>query len=463
MEWGEQVLKAALYIRVSTEEQAMHGISLDAQKVALTEYAKKNNYEIIDYYEDEGISARKKLYRREAFQRLIADVENGKIDIILFTKLDRWFRNIADYYKIQEKLEKHNVNWKTIYENYDTSTAAGRLHINIMLSVAQDEADRTSERIKSVFKNKIANGEPVFGKMPYGYKLVDKKMVIVPDEAERVKYVFESYAKLKSKHATLRQYNVKYSENKSYDFISDMLSREFYIGKYRSNDNFCEPIVEKKLFDEVNSIKKKSFVRDNQTSRVYIFSGLIECEECGHKMNGITSDSRYKTASGELKIYNKYISYRCKYGTKSTALCIHNKSISEDDIEDMLIHNMDKLIKNQIETVSKKAKITDKRTYIQKIKSCKSRLSKLQELFLNDLIDIKNYKKEYERINNDLAEYEKLSSEAEPISLNAENLIGSDFKTIYKEFSRESKREFWSGVIDKITVNVDNKVNVIFK
>ena len=80
----------------------------------------------------------------------------GKIDIVVFTKLDRWFRNIAEYYKVQEVLETHNVNWKTIHEDYDTSTASGRLKINIMLSVAQDEADRTSERIKAVFDSKSA-------------------------------------------------------------------------------------------------------------------------------------------------------------------------------------------------------------------------------------------------------------------------------------------------------------------
>lgn len=181
-------------------------------------------------------------------------------------------------------------------------------------------------------------------------------------------------------------------------------------------------------------------------------------------MNGITSDSRYKTASGELKVYNKYISYRCKYGTKSTGLCAHNKSIREDEIEDYLIHNINKLVNNQIATIIKQSEKIDKRTYVQKIKSNKLRLSKLQELFLNDLIDIESYRKEFERINDELSELEKMSKESTPTKLNAESLIGkSDFLATYKSTSQKGKQEFWNTVIDKITVNVDNKVDVIFK
>jgi len=101
-------------------------------------------------YTDAGISARKPASKRPELQRLLRDVQGGKGDLIEFTKLDRWFRNISEYYKVQEILEKYNVDWKTIHEDYDTSNASGRLKINIMLSVAQDEADRTSERIKAI-------------------------------------------------------------------------------------------------------------------------------------------------------------------------------------------------------------------------------------------------------------------------------------------------------------------------
>ena len=108
------MIRAGLYIRVSTDEQALHGLSLDSQREALTAYAKEHNMQIVDIYADEGITARKALNKRLEFQRLMSDVKQGKIDLILVTKLDRWFRNIKDYHNTQDILEKHNCNWRTI-------------------------------------------------------------------------------------------------------------------------------------------------------------------------------------------------------------------------------------------------------------------------------------------------------------------------------------------------------------
>ena len=139
--------RAALYARVSTEEQAMHGVSLDAQKERLLSYAKENNLTVVDLYVDEGISARKRYTRRPEFLRMLEDVKQKKIDGVLFIKLDRWFRNIADYYEVQAILDKYRVQWIATEEDYDTTTANGRLALNIKLAIAQDESDRTSERI----------------------------------------------------------------------------------------------------------------------------------------------------------------------------------------------------------------------------------------------------------------------------------------------------------------------------
>ena len=178
--------RAALYIRVSTEEQARHGLSLEDQKNNLTQFSKSHGMKIAGIYEDAGISARKPYKKRPALLRLLEDCKAGKIDLILFIKLDRWFRNVGNYYAVQEILDQYNVSWQATQEDYETTTASGRLKVNIMLSVAQDEADRTSERIKFVFEGKRARLEPLTGNIPFGYKIEGK--AFKKDESKAVSY-----------------------------------------------------------------------------------------------------------------------------------------------------------------------------------------------------------------------------------------------------------------------------------
>ena len=173
-------IRLACYPRVSTEEQKMRGLSIEDQTVTLQAWADQHGIRDVTFYNDAGNSARKPYNKRPAMLQLLADVEAGKIDLIIFTRLDRWFRNIAEYYKVQEILEAHNVSWKAILEDYDTSTASGRLKINIMLSVAQDEADRDSERIRTVMEAKRDRREPLSGHVPTGYRIEgkDRKSVV---------------------------------------------------------------------------------------------------------------------------------------------------------------------------------------------------------------------------------------------------------------------------------------------
>ena len=118
--------RAALYIRVSTDEQARHGLSLGEQRADLEHYAQVHHYTIVDVYADQGNTARKALSRRKELQRLLDDVRADKIDIIIFKCLDRWFRNIRDYYKVQDILDEHGVDWECTQEKYNTTTTNGR-------------------------------------------------------------------------------------------------------------------------------------------------------------------------------------------------------------------------------------------------------------------------------------------------------------------------------------------------
>lgn len=216
-----------LYVRVSTEEQAVHGLSVEAQTAALTQWAQAAGHQVAGIYTDAGVSARKPASRRPELQRLLEDIRSGKGDLIAFTKLDRWFRNIAEYYKVQEILEAHKVSWKAIQEDYDTATASGRLKVNIMLSVAQDEADRASERIKAVFESKRQRLEPLTGNCPTGYKIEGKKLVKDPETEEAVTAFFQKFLACGSVSVTQSYVLETFGMRIEYQLASKMLDSPY--------------------------------------------------------------------------------------------------------------------------------------------------------------------------------------------------------------------------------------------
>lgn len=130
------MIKAALYLRVSSERQSKEGDSIPAQREALRKYAKEREYIIAGEYIDDGVSGTKA--DRDELMRLLEDVKSGKVNLILVTKLDRLYRNIKHYLNMMDVLDKHGVGWTAIQEPiYDTTTPQGRLIVNQMMSIAQ--------------------------------------------------------------------------------------------------------------------------------------------------------------------------------------------------------------------------------------------------------------------------------------------------------------------------------------
>jgi len=430
----QKMLRAALYIRVSHDEQVLHGCSLEAQHEALTKYAQENNLLIVDYYIDEGQTARKSYSRRKEFIRMMDDVKAGNLDIILFVKLDRWFRNVRDYYKIQEILEKHNVNWRTIFEHYDTSTANGRLHINIMLSVAQDEADRTSERIKFVFENKVRNGEVITGNVAYGYRIENKKLVIEPKEAEVVREVFRYYQHKQSKHATLLYIGEKYGIFFLYITLSRMLAKRIYLGEYRNVTNYCEPIIDRETFEDVQRILKSN-IRVGKTRSVYVYTGLLRCPLCGKRL-----------ASAKTK---NILSYRCS-GCYLNKTCSFNRSINEKKLDAYLLDNIEKQIKNYITDYELKDKVTPNPRLAERTK-LRAKLEKLKDLYMEDLIDKSTYKRDYEELTtklNDIIERSEAPVKTDIAALKA--FLSKDLTKIYDGLTSSERQTLWRSIIKEI-------------
>ena len=183
----DAVKRCAIYIRVSTAMQRMEGWSLDAQRASLEAFAKERGWKVVDIYADEGKSARKRLKGRKEIFRLLDDVRAGKIDVILFKELDRWFRSVSDFYRVQDVLDDYGVQW--VSERQPTlgmATKEDRLQVNLLLSVGQNETDSTSDRIK--YTNKFLRSQKRWTggarTLPRCYTVDDEQHVIIdPDPA----------------------------------------------------------------------------------------------------------------------------------------------------------------------------------------------------------------------------------------------------------------------------------------
>lgn len=426
-------MRAALYIRVSTEEQAKHGLSLPEQRDALSKYADANNMEVIGVYEDAGISARKPYKKRPALLRLLEDCNAGKIDVILFIKLDRWFRNVSGYYAVQDQLDKCGVKWQATQEDYETRTASGRLKVNIMLSVAQDEADRTSERIKFINDGKRAKGQPTNAKAPLGLVVKDRQYQIDPDTAEAAKDMFSAFIRLRGILPLRKYMAATWGINRAYSKYVGLIQNRLYIGEVYGIADACPALINKDEFSLANELLKHRSQRGASTSpdRTYLFSGLLHCRECGTSMQSETAK----------KIYTYY---RCRKRMLDNSACPHNRRIREDVLEEYLLKEIEHIATayhGKYGKAEKKPAIT-----ADKIKR---KMQKLKELYLADLIDIEEYRKDYEDMKRSLEIMEASQPPAFDVGALKSGLAE------YPHMTKEQKKGFWTRTIQRIDADND--------
>lgn len=413
-------MKVFLYERVSSEEQAKHGYSLDAQHEALTEFCKKNDHIILGTYKDEGISARKPYTKRPAMVELLRDVETIKPDMILFTKLDRWFRNIKEYYRVQDILDKYKVDWKAINEEYDTSTASGRLYVNIKLSIAQDEADRTGERIKDIQGQLIAQGRWLGGRTPFGYTVDEDNHLVFDENIHILKDALDHYFLHRSLNATARYINEKHGQNFTYNRLKWAFMQPTLKGFYRNNPNFCVPLLSEEEFNDLQKLLNRNI--KYATERVYLFSGMLKCPHCGRNLGG--------TCSYGVQYY------RCRY--VGVGQCDQKHYLREDVIEKWLLDNIEEDYKVNV-TMKPKQKKTDPKKY-------KDRLKRLNEMYLMGNISLEEYKEKSADLQQKIAETSKVPS------LKTQN-FATNWKALYLELDPFHRRSFWQNLIKEVALD----------
>lgn len=257
--------RAALYIRVSTLDQAREGYSLEAQEQSLRKYCSEKGYDVVELYADRGISG-KDIDHRPDMQRLLSNAKSDCFDIVIFWALSRFTRSVADLYSIMQIMEQHKVALASYTEPFDTTTPIGRAMIGIVGVFAQLERELTGERVRAAMAVRASHGKRTCHEV-LGYDLDGKdSLKINPREAEYVCFIYNTYLKSKSLSdvAALSRalgYRGKRGKEPTAYTVAVILSRPIYAGynlfKGQLYKGLHQPIVSVEVFNKVQKLLKK--------------------------------------------------------------------------------------------------------------------------------------------------------------------------------------------------------------
>ena len=244
--------KVAIYSRVSTEEQAKEGLSVEAQIDKCKSFCQARDWEIFRVYKDAGFSAGS--LNRPALELLLKDAQEKKFDIILVYKIDRFSRKLKDLIMVLEDLKKRNINFTSVTEQIDTTSAMGEAFFQIIGVFAQLERGMVKERVELAFDRKIQFGEVLY-RAPFGYIYQNKKLVPDPKNYEKLKEIFEMWAEGINYKEISKKLNIHKST------IYQIIKNPIYIGKIRYKGQLYKgkhlALINQELFDRANKITKE--------------------------------------------------------------------------------------------------------------------------------------------------------------------------------------------------------------
>jgi site-specific DNA recombinase len=340
-----QIKKCAIYSRVSTDMQAEKEFnSCETQELKIKRFIQsQEKFSIYKTYSDPGFSGGN--LKRPALQELLSDIQNNQIDIVISYKIDRLTRSPKDFYHLVEIFDKHNVDFISVTERFDTSTSAGRLLRNIMLTFAAFKRELTSERVKDKMLERAKKGMWNGGFTPYGYMNVNRKLVAVDKEAKIIKLIFDIYLESGS---LLKIYNVLkykkmlYRKNKPFNkkTLSDILRNPIIAGYVKYDGKIFKgihkPIISEDIFEtaqELHKDREKKFRKHKN----HLFAGIIKCGECGLSM---TTSFINKHTKGNLK---RYFYYRCISTLKRDWKSCGIKQVNSDKLEQYIYKNLERI------------------------------------------------------------------------------------------------------------------------
>ena len=405
---NEEKKKCGLYMRVSTEDQAREGFSLPEQKERLESFCKFKGYEIIDYYEDAGISAKTGNHRPE-FERLKNDIKAKKVNTIVALKLDRITRSIYDWENLMTFLDENDAYLDCVNDEINTTSANGKMISRLLMSVSQNEIERTSERTKIGMAGAIKQGH-IPHVAPLGYKHENKKLVIDYTTKDIVIRIFDlyyngmSYKKISN---LLNKEKVLGKDNWRDSTIVGIIENEIYKGDFVHGkstkhptyyEDVVEPIISKEMWEDCQVQKKKNS-RSYQRTLTYLYLQKLKCPKCGRILGGKA------TTKKNGKVYYYYYCNDCKIQFK------------EKVINDYFSQFIDELteydsVVNQFFLPMIKQKFDEPREQLEKeINNQKNKLERIKKAYVNGVFELQEYNEERKIVEKAISELEnKLDS-----------------------------------------------------
>ena len=477
---NEEKKIAGLYIRVSTEDQAREGFSLPEQEKRLRAMCEYKNYEIYKVYKDAGISA-KTGNKRPAFEELLQDIKDKKCNTIVVLKLDRLTRSVYDWENIIKFLEENNAYLDCANDDINTTNANGKMISRILMSVSQQEIERTSERTKVGLSGAIKAGH-IPARAPLGYKHVDRLLVPDPLTKDIIIRIFNLYFEGCTYVKIAKIYNdekVLGKTNWRDTTILKIISNEIYKGDYVSGkrsgnsvyyENVVEPLVSKELWENCQVQKKKNS-RNYMRTQTYLFLQKLKCPKCGRILAG--------GATHKVKNDKWYFYYRCED-------CKNN--IKENKIEEAIMHILndvfeyDSVVNEFFLPVLKNKLENPKDELEEEIKKLNNKKKRLKEGFVNELFTIEEFKEETEKLNNLIKELEEKiisNQQAEQLNFTVDDiLLKRDmdyinkiklrltyhaFEECWPDLDRDDKADIVMRYIDDIELEEINNMYVVKK
>ena len=466
-----------LYLRVSTEDQAREGFSLPEQKERLETFCKFKGYEIVDYYEDAGISAKTGNYRPE-FERLKEDIKSKRINTIIALKLDRITRSIFDWEKLMTFLDENDAYIDCANDEVNTTNANGKMVSRLLMSVSQNEIERTSERTKVGLAGAIKQGH-LPSQAPLGYKHENKKLVIDYSTKDVVVRIFDLYYNGNSYQTIsniLNEEQVLGKTNWRDSTITAILENEVYKGDFVHGkrtkhptyyENVVEPLVSKEMWEDCQAQKKKNS-RAYQRTLTYLFLQKIRCPRCNNLMGGKATKKKNEN------VYYYYYCNDCKLNLKENVI----EEYFENFINEIVEYDS---VVNQFFLPMIKQKFDEPKELLEKeLDKQNAKLDRIRKAYISGAFYLDEYNAEKKIVDEAIS---KIQSELNTTNITEELkftpqdiLLKRDIDFInkvklkneykertktWKDYTREEKSDLIMKYVDEITLLEKNKVIIV--